>query len=242
MLGGRAERIHAALFHAAGEHANAAHALVRIGALLVANALRIIACDRCTVAGRIGDRIDRTAAHDRAQRQRIQHRARLLRRTDVGLGARIGTATAVAGERRSAIGVDAALGLGGGQFATTTLDVRIAGSASGACALGLMLATLAEGRIAAGVRIADGPTDAVEPVAGLIVGAVLVVLADAGDAADERIALGADSTRAGGAMVLGMALGIVAALRGGIVGAWVQTFLVVARLVVGAFVVGLAFG
>lgn len=241
MAGRRAQRIHAALFRSAGEHADAAHALVHVRAFAVRPALRVVACDRHTAAGRIGDRVHGTFAHDRAQRQRVQHGARLVRRADARLGARILAVSAEAGQMTGTVGVHTALRFGG-RFTLTAVDVRIAQRAGRAGALDLMALALAEGTLAAGVRIADRPADAVEAIAGVIVRTVLVVLADAGDAGDERIALGAGRTRAGGPVVLGQALGVLATGGGGVVGARVQAFVVVAGLVVRTVGVGLAFG
>lgn len=105
-----------------------------------------------------------------------------------------------------------------------------------------MLATNAMGGITACIRIAYGATYAVEAIASLIVRAVFVVLANAGYTRDQRIALGAYRAGACSSVVLGPAFSIVTALRVGIIGAWIQAFVIVAGLVVGTVVVALAFG
>lgn len=239
-----AQRIDSATFHSAGQHADSIQALVRIGTFSIVFTLWTITHDRCTSAGRIRNGIDRALAHDRSQRQRIEDRARLFRRTNARQFARIGAVFVEAGQMTGTVGVHTAFRFSRYRcrLALAALDIRITDEAVRTFALRLMTNAKAVGGFGAGVGIANRSTDAVESIAGLIVRAVFVVLAHAGDASNERIALGADATRAGGAMVLRHALGVVAALDGRIVGARVEAFAVVAGLVVGAIVVGGTFG
>lgn len=104
-----------------------------------------------------------------------------------------------------------------------------------------MVVAVAAGVRRARVAIAHFAAHAVQAVAGLVVGAVLVVLADAADARDQRVTLHADRAMAAGPMVLGAALGVTAALDAA-EGARVHAFVVVARLVVRAVGVDAAFG
>lgn len=238
----RAQRIHAALFRATGQQADAANAFVRIGALRVAAALRIVAGNRHTTAGRVGDGVRRALAHDGAQRQAVEHRARLLCAAHVRLGARVLAAFVVAGQMRCTVGVDATLRLGGQWLTLAALHVRIADRSGRTRALRLMALAFALRVRAAGVRIADGSANPVQAIASLVVGTVLVVLAHAGHASDQGIALGAGRARTGRAMILRQTLGVVAAADGAIVGARIQTLVIVAGLVVRTIVVRLAFG
>lgn len=128
---------------------------------------------------------------------------------------------------------------GSKQGLTKALDVGVAVGAGRAAAHGLVAAADAGGGHGAGLAVADGAANAVQAVAGLVVGAVLVVLAHAGHARQEWVALRAGRADALRAVGLHQALGAAAAAHSA-VHAGVQAVALDARLVVHAVRVSLA--
>lgn len=89
-----------------------------------------------------------------------------------------------------------------------------------------------------GLIVADRSTDTVQPIASLVICAVFVVLTKSRDTRNQRVSLSSRRTDTVGTMSLWHTVGISSTLSCSI-RAWVQAFLVVARLIVRAIVVGL---
>lgn len=97
-------------------------------------------------------------------------------------------------------------------FKSFTRDIRTSSGAWATLANWLMIVPPARGCLGARLRVANLSAYAIESVTGLIIGAVLVVLALASNAGYQGIALVAGFTDTIGAMVLSETFGTLATL------------------------------
>lgn len=234
--------IHTASLQSAGVQAVAIRANLRIGTLRVvlASSTDHWALDGHTVARSVRHRIAGALADHGSQRQGIQDVAGLLRTADMRSGARIGASLIYAGQLRGTVGILGALGLRGNLW-DVALDERIASVARTALALRLVATTHADGVDGTCLLFANWTADAVQTVAGLVIGTILVVLTVSGDAGDEGVALGSGRTTAHGLVILRQALGATAAANLSM-GARIDAVLVQTGLVVRTVGIDLALG
>lgn len=155
-------------------------------------------------------------------------------------GAGISTALIDAGQFRGTFRILCAFRFGFllGQVA---LHIRIAKEAGTAFALRLMTTSHAECVRGAGFLFANGSTDAIQTIAGLVVCAILVVLAVSSDAGHKWTALSASRALADSLVILWQALGSTAATHLSMC-AGIDAVLVQARLIVRTIRIDLTLG
>lgn len=160
-------------------------------------------------------------------------------KADIRLGTRILASAIEAGQSAGTVLVNAAFWFGWAAelFAG---HIRVSGSSWATLTNRLVFLAAASGCISTRLCIAHLPTDSVKSITCLIFSAVFIVLALASDTSHQRIALVTWFANTVGTVILGEALGTLAALLWAVV-AWIQTLFVVASLVVRALRIALAF-
>lgn len=180
-------RVESALGCQTGVYASSVQTLLMVGAILIQMTLYIAQINRLALAVNVGDGIRWTQADHRTKRYRVQNFAFLFTGTHTGGHTRVLTPGVNASEIQCAFAVLCAFRLDG-RF-TNACYIRISGSTRRTCTSGLMIACDADRRLGTGIVVANRSANPVQSIAGLVIGAVFVVMTDCGNARHTWITL-----------------------------------------------------
>lgn len=236
---GKALCVDSASLYATGNNANTTIAELCVRTIVVRSATGIALFNRHTSSTRVHNHVVGTAAHHRANWQRINDSASLVRQAHIRFGARVLASSIEASQLTRAVLIGATLRLRWpSEFLTS--HVRITCCSRTTLTNGLMVLSSTRGRVCAGFFIAHLAANSVQAVTRLVVGAVLVILTLSSYTGHQGIALVSWLADTIGSMILRKALGSLSAMQWAVM-AWIQALFVVTSLVVGTIGIVLAF-